>query len=106
EGVDNEQLTHDIILLIVLSMVTLVAFFGQRHYSGIVAYGVSFDIRREIFNNMVDLDQDFYNRYTTGDLISRMYSDMNWIWRLLALTFMRSGSAVVAITAFILLATV
>lgn len=107
EGIDQEQLTQDILLLIGLSLVTLVAFFGQRHFSGIVAYGVSYDIRQEIFDNMVKLDQGFYNRHATGDLISRMYSDMNWIWRLLALTFMRSGSAVVvAIMAFVLLATV
>jgi ATP-binding cassette subfamily B multidrug efflux pump len=107
QGIETEQLMQDILVLLGLTLITVVAFYGQRHFSGIVAYGVSYDIRKTVFDNMVNLDQDFYNHHATGDLISRMYSDMNWIWRLLALTFVRGGSAiVVAILAFILLATV
>lgn len=106
-GVDMAQITEDVLTLIGFSIVTVIAFFGQRTFSGKVAYEVHYDIRKTVFDNMVTLDQGFYRRYPTGDLISRMFSDLNWVWRLLALGFNRGGSAiVVAIFAFILLATV
>jgi len=106
-GVEIEQLTRDILVLFALAIVTVIAFWGQRHYSGIVAYAVHYDIRKTVFDNMVKLDYSFYTRYATGDLISRMFSDLNWVWRLLALTFNRLGNALIAvILAFFLLATV
>jgi ATP-binding cassette subfamily B protein len=103
-GVDLGEIARDIFLLLGLAVVTVAAFFGQRHYSGLVAYGVQYDVRRTIFHHMVTLDQGFYQRYPVGDLISRMHSDMEWIWRLLALGFTRGGSAIVGcVVTFILL---
>jgi ATP-binding cassette subfamily B protein len=82
-------------------------FFLQRHYSGQVAYGVHHDVRKTVFENMVKLDNDFYKQHATGDLISRMFTDLNWVWRLLALGFQRAGNAVTALVmAMILLAAV
>lgn len=94
-GVNLEQIAQDIFMLLGLASVTVAAFFGQRHYSGVVAYGVQYQVRRTVFHHMVSLDQGFYQRYPVGDLISRMHSDIEWIWRLLALGFTRGGSAVV-----------
>jgi ATP-binding cassette, subfamily B, multidrug efflux pump len=95
------------LLLIGLAIITVAAFFGQRIYSGKVAYYVNYDIRATLFDNLLTLDQGFYQRYATGDLISRMYSDMDMIWRLLVIGFTRGGSAVVTlIVTFILLATI
>lgn len=107
EGITQEQLLRDIGLLFALSFVTVFAFIGQRHYSGTVAFTVAYDIRRTLFNNLLRLDQSFYHQYSTGDLISRMHSDMTMIWRLLTIGFTRIGSAVVTIImAFILLGAV
>jgi ATP-binding cassette, subfamily B, multidrug efflux pump len=104
KGVNLPQIAQDIVLLIVLSIITVLAFYAQRYYSGDIAYGVQAKVRRAIFNHMVTLDQGFYQRFAVGDLISRMYSDLEWIWRLLAMGFMRGGSAVVglAMTFFLL----
>ena len=94
-------------LLIGLAVITVAAFYGQRIYSGVVAYQVNFDIRRTLFDNLLTLDQGFFQHYATGDLISRMYSDLDMIWRLLVLGFTRGGSAVVTvIVTFVLLATI
>ncbi|HEX2619987.1 MAG TPA: ABC transporter ATP-binding protein, partial [Phototrophicaceae bacterium] len=101
------DLTHLILLIIGLSVVTVTAFFGQRYYSGVIAYAVNFDIRRELFDNMLTLDQRFYQTYATGDLISRMHSDILLIWQLLALGFTRMGSAILTlVVTFILLGSV
>jgi ATP-binding cassette subfamily B protein len=107
DGVSTQKLIGDAVLLIVFAIIAVIAFFGQRLWSGTVAYTVNYDIREVLFDNLLTLDQHFYQSYPTGDLISRMYSDMDMIWRLLAIGFMRFGSAFVTmIVTFILLATI
>ncbi len=102
--VDLSQILISIAILIGLTFVSIVAFFGQRYFSGSLSYGVNYDIRHDLFDNLLTLDQGFYQQYTTGDLISRMYTDMDMIWRLLLIGFTRTGSAVFTIiTAFALL---
>ncbi|MBI5669329.1 MAG: ABC transporter ATP-binding protein [Chloroflexi bacterium] len=102
-----EQIGADALALIALSVVTVAAFFGQRYYSGVVAYSVNYDIRRTLFDNLLTLDQSFYQHYPTGDLISRMHADTEMIWRLLAIAFTRFGSAIfTVIVTFILLGTI
>lgn len=106
-GYTPEQLLPDIVLLLALALISAIAFHGQRRFSGEVAYNVVYDIRHDLFDNMLTFDQSFYQRYATGDLISRMHSDIEAIWRLLAIGFTRFGSAFfTVIIAFILLATV
>ncbi len=107
QGIDLGHIMGAIALLIGLTLVSIAAFFGQRTYSGAIAYSVNYDIRRDLFDQMLLLEQGFYQGYTTGDLISRMYADMNMIWRLLLIGFTRFGSALFTmITAFILLAAI
>lgn len=107
KGAPMDQIVTDIGLLIGLAIVTLIAFYGQRTFSGEVAYSVSFDIRQDLYDNLVKQEQGFFQRFTTGDLISRMYTDLDMIWRLLVILFTRFGSAfVTVIAAFVLLATI
>ncbi len=106
-GIALDQLVGYAVALIGLALITALAFFGQRYYSGQVAYLVNFDIRKTLFDNLLTLDQSFFQRYATGDLISRMYSDLDMIWRLLAIGFTRFSSAfVTVIVTFILLGTI
>ncbi|MDL1901441.1 ABC transporter ATP-binding protein [Anaerolineae bacterium CFX9] len=107
EGVSAEVLLRDALTIIGFAVITVAAFFGQRYFAGIVAYAVSFDIRRDLFDNMLTLDQGFFQRYSTGDLISRMHNDLDHIWRLNAILFTRGSSALTAlIVMFVLLSTV
>lgn len=99
DGVIMSQVLQGVGLLFGVAVFTVVMFYAQRHYSGQVAYSVHYDIRKTVFENMVTLDNGFYKQYATGDLISRMFTDLNWVWRLLALGFNRGGNA---ITAFIM----
>ena len=107
DGVNIQQIGTGIGVILALAAVTVSMFFVQRHYAGVIAYAVHQDVRSTLFNHLVELDHDFYKRYTTGDLISRMYSDLEWIWRLLAIGFTRGGNAIAgAVVAFTLLATI
>jgi ATP-binding cassette, subfamily B, multidrug efflux pump len=106
-GIDLNQILADVLWLIGLALLTVIAFFGQRYWSGVVSYNVNYDIRETLFDNLLTLEQGFYQSYATGDLISRMHMDVQMIWRLLLLGFSRGGSAIMTtIIAFILLATI
>jgi ATP-binding cassette subfamily B protein len=96
-----------ILLMIALGIISILAFYGQRHYSGVVAYSVTYDIRALLFDNLLTREHAFYLQHPTGDLISRMRADLDVIWRLLALTFTRIGSALFSLLlTFGLLATI
>jgi ATP-binding cassette subfamily B protein len=106
-GVKLDQVAVDSAVLISVTLVSIVMFFLQRHYSGEFAFNVNFEVRRDLFDQLLTLDQRFFQRYPTGDLISRLNSDTEMIWRLLAITFTRIGSAVLTlVTAFVLLGTI
>ncbi|MEZ4668485.1 MAG: ABC transporter ATP-binding protein [Anaerolineae bacterium] len=106
-GIHLEQILLDVLLLLGMAVLTVVFFYGQRVWSGTVAYAVNYDIRETLFDNLLTLEQEFYQSYATGDLISRMHMDVQMIWRLMLMAFSRGGSAVMTtIIAFVLLATI
>jgi ATP-binding cassette subfamily B protein len=106
-NIDLNQILGDVLMLVGLAILTVIAFFGQRYWSGVVAYNVNYDVRETLFDNLLTLEQRFFQSYATGDLISRMNTDIQAIWRLMMLGFSRGGSAIVTtIIAFVLLATI
>lgn len=106
-GTDMEVVWGFVGAIVGLAVVNIWAYNQLRRYSGEVAYSVDYDLRRMLFDNMLRLDQGFYKAYSSGDLISRMHNDMMVIWRLSALGFLRTGTALfMLLFSFILLATV
>ena len=89
--------------LIGLTIVSVLAFYGQRMLSGYLSVAVNFDVSYILFNNLLTLDQYFFQGYPTGELISRMQSDVELIWRLLALMFTRIGSAALTLVSAMVL---
>lgn len=103
-GAAPELILNDVVLLIIFGLLTVICFYGQRYYSGELSYAVNYDIRRVLFDNMLLLDQGFYSRYATGDLISRMHLDVDMVWRLVTLAGLRlfsAGAALVFILALL-----
>lgn len=106
-GAPLAQIAIDGLLILGLAFISLGAFYGMRYYSGIIAFRTNYDIRATLFDNLLELEQDFYQHYPTGDIISRMYSDILMIWRLMVMGFSRSGSSIFILAmTFILMATV
>jgi ATP-binding cassette subfamily B protein len=100
-------LLTDAALILFFGALTVVSFYVQRWYSGQVAYSVSYDIRQMLFDNLLAMQPGFYARYAPGDLLARMQGDMDMIWRLLVIAFLRfSGSITVLAVTFALLASV
>ena len=54
--VDLSQILISIAILIGLTLVSIVAFFGQRYFSGSVSYRVKYDIRHDLVDNEAGLD--------------------------------------------------
>jgi len=107
EGASVSQLMTDGALLIGLAILTVMAFYTVRYYSGQVAFQVNYNIRRIIFDNLLTLEKEFFDHYPTGDLVSRMHSDIDYVRRLLLISLTRGGSATFTIFGtFILLATI
>ncbi|MBL8145194.1 MAG: ABC transporter ATP-binding protein [Anaerolineae bacterium] len=92
-GSGMDVIWRDVALLILFGVFTVIAFFGQRYYSGEIAYGVNYDLRGTLFGRLLRQDRSFYDHYATGDLISRVNSDTEMVWRLMALFFLRFASS-------------
>ncbi|MBL8134716.1 MAG: ABC transporter ATP-binding protein [Anaerolineae bacterium] len=106
-GLSMDQMIGDIAILIGLSLIAVLAFFGMRHFSGNIAYAVNYDIRRDLYENLLTQDNGFFQRHSTGDLISRVHADTEMIWRLLAIGFNRASSALLnLLVVFVLLAAI
>jgi ATP-binding cassette subfamily B protein len=106
-GAQPGEIGQYALALVGLTIVSIVAFYGQRMMSGFVALAVHLDVSRTLFNNLLTLDQAFFQHHATGDLISRVNSDVELIWRLLALTLTRIGSAVLTlVSTFVLLGSI
>jgi ATP-binding cassette subfamily B protein len=103
QGVVLEDLLGYGLAIVGAALVSIVAFFGQRYYSGQVAYFATFDIRHDLFENLLLLDQAFFRRNPTGDLISRMHTDLDMVWRFLTIGFTRFSSAFVTLVVVLVL---
>ncbi len=106
-GGGMDVIVRDVALLVLFGAITVVSFFAQRYYSGEIAYSVNYDLRGALFARLLRLDQSFYDHFATGDLISRVNSDTEMVWRLMVLFFLRFASSVTLLFfVFALLATV
>ncbi len=64
-------------LLIGLSIVKGVFQYWMRVIIIGVSRDIEFDLRNDLFNHLVELSQDFYGRYRTGDIMARATNDLN-----------------------------
>jgi ATP-binding cassette subfamily B multidrug efflux pump len=83
-GVDS--LTHGFQIRVVLQLAALL--IGLSLFKGLFQYwmrviiiGISrdieYDLRNDLFGRLVELSQDFYARYRTGDIMARSTNDLN-----------------------------
>ncbi len=83
-GVDS--LTKGFLLRIVLEIAGLLVGLSLvkglfQYWMRVIIIGISrdieFDLRNDLFNHLVELSQDFYSRYRTGDIMARATNDLN-----------------------------
>ena len=92
------------VLLLALA-VNAVANYLFLRLSGRIGASILFDLRRMLFAHVQELSLSFYERYTSGRIISRLTSDIDALNELLATgltSVITSVISVVAITAILL----
>jgi ATP-binding cassette subfamily B multidrug efflux pump len=64
-------------IMLVLALIDSLFRFGQRLFVAGGAYLVEFDIRSALFRRLLSLDQGFYGKAHTGDLMTRVTNDLS-----------------------------
>jgi ATP-binding cassette subfamily B protein len=91
--------------LVIALVVNAFGNYGFLRLSGWIGAAVLFDLRRRLFAHVQALSLSFYERYTSGRIISRLTSDIDALNELLATgltSVLTSVISVVAITAILL----
>lgn len=72
----KSELINNILLIIGTTLVAGVLTFLMRQTLIVMSRHVEFDLKNEVFKHYEELDQNFYKRNRTGDLMSRISEDV------------------------------
>ncbi len=81
-----DSLTRGFVLRLVLQLAALLIGLALvkgifQYWMRVIIIGISrdieFDLRNDLFDHLVELSQDFYSRYRTGDIMARSTNDLN-----------------------------
>ena len=70
------ELTHNLIWILVTALIAGVLTFLMRQTLIVMSRHVEFDLKNEVFRHYEVLDQNFYKRNRTGDLMNRISEDV------------------------------
>ncbi|MEO5777496.1 MAG: ABC transporter ATP-binding protein [Flavobacterium sp.] len=70
------ELIHNILWLLVTTLIAGVLRFLMRQTLIVMSRHVEFDLKNEVFKHYEALDQNFYKRNRTGDLMNRISEDV------------------------------
>lgn len=76
-GVDLTRLLFFGLLMVGVALADSALKFGQRWWIGLVSYSVEYALRRDLFAQLLRLDQKFYGNNHTGDLMARATNDLS-----------------------------
>jgi ATP-binding cassette subfamily B protein len=77
--------------------------FGQRYSMEYIGQKAVFDIRNRLYFHMQQLSFSFYDKAQTGQLMSRLVSDVNTVQRLLGMGFINLTSNAFTLVAVLLI---
>ena len=73
----KSELINNILLIIGTTLIAGVLTFLMRQTLIVMSRHVEFDLKNEVFKQYEELDQNFYKRNRTGDLMSRISEDVS-----------------------------
>lgn len=80
------------VLIMLFSLVANGISYFQRQFNVVSSFKVMYDVRKAVFDHLTTLDQTFYHRNKTGDLMNRLTSDLNMVREMLGFG-VNNGSA-------------
>jgi ATP-binding cassette, subfamily B, multidrug efflux pump len=104
DAIQAGQLTNQILLgygglILLVACVDGLFKFGQRMLIGGVSHRIDFDLRAALFDRLMLLDQEFYSRMHTGDLMARMTNDLSAVRQFLGPGLSSSFTALLTLPA-------
>ncbi|MDX1662247.1 MAG: ABC transporter ATP-binding protein [Candidatus Promineifilaceae bacterium] len=88
-------------IILVLALIRGVAGFAQRFYGQWLTHRFSYDIRNEFYQHMQSLPFSFHDQSQTGDLMSRVTSDISETERFIGIGLMDLVSALLLLVGVI-----
>jgi len=85
-------------VIVVVSLVKGLAFFGQSFLMTVTSQRIVADIRRALFDKLVKLPPSFHAKHHSGDIITRFSADVNTVQMAITdavATYLRDGITVV-----------
>ena len=70
------ELLHNIVWIVATTLIAGVLTFLMRQTLIVMSRHVEFDLKNEVFKHYEELDQNFYKRNRTGDLMNRISEDV------------------------------
>ena len=93
-GVPHRRILMLAGLLIVIALVKGVFLYAQRWILIGISREIEFDLRNDLFRTLARQDQDFYQRYRTGDIMARLTNDLSAVRMLLGPALMYSANTI------------
>ena len=102
DGLTGGTLTHPALtryILIYLALAALATWFARqlRRMPQRMSHQVEYDIRRDLFNHLLGMDQDFFRKERTGDLMTRMSSDLTVVRNAIGQGFLQGTRTIIAL---------
>ncbi|MBI4656845.1 MAG: ABC transporter ATP-binding protein [Elusimicrobia bacterium] len=73
----RKYITQNVALIFGVGLsISLVNIFAQRNRAW-MNMRLEWEFRKRVFSHLVDMDRNFYCRYTTGDLVTRLIDDIS-----------------------------
>ena len=77
------MIVQSALLIVLLALVANGATFLMRRLIVVSSRQISYEVRRDVFNNLTTLDQGYFHRNRTGDLMNRLTGDLNTVQEML-----------------------
>ena len=85
-------------LILLATAVEAVLLFVMRRQIMVASRQISYEIRRDVFARLTTLDQGYYHRTRTGDLMSRLTGDLNAIQEMMGFGIFMSANTFLVLT--------
>lgn len=94
-ALDPPLLLRDSILFFGLSIASVIFSLGMRSLPLRVGHQIEYELRRDLFDHLATLEPAFYREQRTGDLMTRMTSDVGMVRDLIGQGLLQGTRAVV-----------
>jgi len=73
----QEYLRHNVLLILAVGLGMFVTNAVAMRNRAVMNRLLEWEIRRDVFNHVVAMDRNFFHKFTTGDLVTRMADDIS-----------------------------